>query len=87
MAKYAFLEHCFVSCMEKHDNINPQIIADSIREVGYKKCVMATDFGQEHNPKPTTGMMMFVNSMIENTISEDEIFTMCSLNPSKLLFD
>lgn len=87
MAKYAFLEHCFVACMEKHDNINPQIIADSIREVGYKKCIMATDFGQEHNPKPTTGMMLFVNSMIENTISEDEIFTMCSLNPSRLLFD
>lgn len=87
MGKHAFLEHCFVACMEGHDQINPQKIADSIREVGSKRCVMATDFGQKHNPKPTTGMKIFINSMLENGISMKEIYTMCSLNPGKLLFD
>lgn len=87
MGKYAFLEHCFVACMDRHDKLNPQIIADSIREVGSKRCVMATDFGQKHNPKPTRGMKIFINSMLEYGISMKEIHTMCSLNPVKLLFD
>ncbi|MDI6643654.1 MAG: DUF6282 family protein [Methanobacteriaceae archaeon] len=87
MGKHAFLEHCFVACMERHDNLNPQKIAHAIREVGSKRCVMATDFGQKHNPKPTTGMKIFINSMLENGISMKEIHTMCSINPGKLLFD
>ncbi len=55
MAKYAYLEHCFVACMEKHDNLDPHIIADAIKEVGPERCIMATDFGQVHNPKTCRG--------------------------------
>lgn len=55
MSRYAYLEHCFVACMEKHDNLDPQIVAGAIKEIGPERCVMATDFGQAHNPKPTEG--------------------------------
>lgn len=85
MSKYAFLEHCFVACMEKHDNLDPQIMADAIKEVGPKRCIMATDFGQSHNPKPAEGIKMFVNSMLEYGIKNPEINKMCVENPSKLL--
>ncbi|HML04650.1 MAG TPA: DUF6282 family protein [Methanobacterium sp.] len=84
MSKYAFLEHCFVACMEKHDNLDPQIMADAIKEVGYKKCIMATDFGQAHNPKPVEGIKMFVSSMIEYGIKKRDINKMCIENPAKL---
>jgi hypothetical protein len=87
MAKNTYLEHCFVACMEKHDNLDPKNIADAIKEIGAKKCIMATDFGQAHNPRPVDGMKMFVNSMLGYGINEVDINKMCVLNPSKLFFD
>jgi hypothetical protein len=87
MSKDAYLEHCFVACMEMHDNLDPQILADGIKEVGAKKCIMATDFGQAHNPRPVEGMKMFINSMLENGIKKSDINKMCSINPSKLFLD
>jgi hypothetical protein len=87
MSRYAYLEHCFVACMEKHDNLDPQIIADAINEIGSKKCIMATDFGQSHNPKPVEGMKMFVNSMIEYGLNRKDINKMCIENPYKLFLE
>lgn len=87
MARYAYLEHCFVACMEKHDNLDPNVIADAINEVGAKHCIMATDFGQVHNPRPVTGMKMFIDSMMECGIKRSDIDKMCGLNPSKLFLD
>ena len=87
MSRYAYLEHCFVACMEHHDTLDPQIIADAVAEIGSKRCIMATDFGQMHNPKPVDGMKMFLNSMIECGIKKSEIDRMCIQNPSKLLLD
>ena len=85
MAKYAYLEHCFVACMEMHDNIDPMIIRDSIKEIGAKRCLMATDFGQIHNPLPVNGLKMFINAMFEYGVSMDEISLMCCVNPQKLM--
>ena len=87
MSRYAYLEHCFVACMEKHDNLNPKVIAEAINEIGYKRCIMATDFGQAHNPVPVKGMKMFINSMVEYRIKEKHINRMCIQNPSKLFLD
>lgn len=87
MSRYAYLEHCFVACMEKHDNLDPEVIADAIKEVKPKRCIMATDFGQAHNPVPVVGMKMFINSMIECGIKEKNIKKMCAHNPSKLFLD
>lgn len=87
MSKIAYLEHCFVACMKKHENLDPQIMADAIKEVGPKKCIMATDFGQAHNPLPVEGMKIFVNSMLDKGIKKLDINKMCVENPSKLLFN
>ena len=84
MSRSAYLEHCFVTCMEKHDNLDPKIIADAIKEIGPERCIMATDFGQAHNPVPVEGMKMFINSMIKCGIQEKNISKMCAYNPSKL---
>jgi len=86
ISKYAYLEHCYVACMEGHDNLNPKLMAKAIKEIGYRRCIMATDFGQIHNPHPVDGMKMFVSSMREYGIREKEINSMCIDNPSKLFF-
>lgn len=87
MSKYAYLEHCFVACMEKHDNLDPEVIADAIKEIGPERCIMATDFGQTHNPNPVKGMKMFVDFMLEYGLKRSHINKMCIQNPSKLFID
>jgi hypothetical protein len=84
MSRHAYLEHCFVACMEKHDNLDAKIIADAINEVGPERCIMATDFGQAHNLRPVEGMKIFINSMLEYGITKIDINKMCAQNPSKL---
>lgn len=86
MASNAYLEHCYVACMEKHDVLDPKRISESIRTVGADRCIMATDFGQIHNQNPVNGMKMYVNTMIDLGISMEEISTMCIENPKKLLY-
>ncbi|WP_414469525.1 DUF6282 family protein [Methanobacterium sp. ACI-7] len=87
MSKHAYLEHCFVACMKKHDNLNPKIIADAIKEIGSDRCIMATDFGQTHNPKPVDGMKMFIDSMLKYELKKSDISKMCAENPSRLFLE
>jgi microsomal dipeptidase-like Zn-dependent dipeptidase len=86
MAKYAFLEQCFVACMPLHDNLNPDVIVETIDYVGSKKCIMATDFGQKHNLTPINGFKLFIKSLMDRGISEKHINTMCSSNPRDLIY-
>jgi hypothetical protein len=86
MASYAYLEHCYVACMERHDQLDPVKISDSIKEIGCNRCLMATDFGQTHNPQPVDGMKLFVRAMLDNGISMGWIHKMCIENPQKLIF-
>ena len=86
MGKYAFLEHCFVACMPLHDQLRPEKIAEAIEYVGPKKCIMATDFGQIHNPEPVFGLKLFIESMLELGINYKHINTMCSTNPRNLIY-
>lgn len=86
MAQYAFLEHCFVACMPLHDNLDSKIITEAIKYVGSKKSIMATDFGQIHNPSPVVGFKMFIKSMKDWGISKKDIDIMCSSNPRKLIY-
>lgn len=85
MSRFAYLEHCFVACMVDHDNLKPSVIAQSIQEIGASRCIMATDFGQRHNPPPVDGFKLFIKAMLEEGISLSQINTMCSYNPHKLL--
>lgn len=87
MARHAYLEHCWVATMPRHDKLNPEIIAESIKAVGAKQCILATDFGQDHNPRPVLGMQMMIASMIQQGISWEDVTLMCRDNPKKLLND
>jgi len=87
MACHAYLEHCWVATMPQHDKMAPEIMAEAIKEVGAKHCILATDFGQDHNPRPVLGMQMMMASMIKQGISWEDITLMCRDNPKNLLYD
>lgn len=86
MARNAYMEHCYVACMEKHDQLDLKVVAEAIKEVGARRCIMATDFGQYHNPYPTEGFKMYIKAMMDEGVSQKEIGVMGITNPSKLLF-
>ncbi len=85
MARHAYLEHCWVATMPRHDKLDPQVMTEAIGEVGAKHCILATDFGQQHNPSPVRGMQMMITSLMGQEISWEEIILMCSNNPENLL--
>jgi len=86
MSRHAYLEHCWVATMPQHDGLDPVRIYEAIMEVGAKRCVLATDFGQIHNPTPVVGMMMMVEKLLDQGIPWKNIDIMCRENPEKLLF-
>jgi len=86
MSKYAFLEHCFVTCMKQHQNLDPVNIKDSIQMVGADRCIMATDFGQPHNSSPSNGMKEYIKILENLGINKSEIHKMTMENPGKLIY-
>jgi len=86
MSRYAYLEHCYVACMPQHDGLNPSRIAEAIQDVGPERCIMATDFGQIHNPAPVVGMQMYVKEMLKQGIRWEDIQRMGKENPAALIF-
>ncbi len=87
MARHAYLEHCWVATMPQHDKLEPEVMAEAIKEVGPKHCLLATDFGQDHNPRPVVGMQMMMASMIKQGISWEDVTLMCRDNPKRLFYD
>jgi Family of unknown function (DUF6282) len=86
MSRYAYIEHCWVATTCQHDGLDPARIYEAIMEVGAKRCILATDFGQVHNPTPAVGMRIMVEKLMHQGVSWKNIDSMCRENPEKLLF-
>lgn len=86
MSRRAYLEHCYVACLPGHDGLDPQRIATAVKEVGARRCILATDLGQIHNPQPTQGFKVFIDTMMELGISHKEVEIMCRVNPNHLFY-
>jgi hypothetical protein len=84
MSRTAFLEHCYVACLPGHDQLDPERIIQSIKEIGAERCIMATDLGQFQNPEPVLGFKTYIKHLMDSGISWKEIFQMCHINPSQL---
>lgn len=81
----AYIEHTMVQMMPLHKRIDPEKVAESIRSVGVKHCILSTDFGQVYNPSPSEGMRMLIATMAVEGFSSTEIQTMVKQNPANLL--
>ena len=85
VAKGAYIEHCFVTCMPILGGMNPSVITEHIKAVGAEHCILSTDFGQGLHPAPPEGFRMMVAYMIQFGLSEKELEILIKDNPSKLL--
>ncbi len=63
-------------------------VVKAIRETGIERNILSTDLGQAHNePPPPQGYVEFVERLIENGITKEEIEVMTKENQRKLLYE
>jgi hypothetical protein len=79
------LEKCYLACSEDFNDISIQEMAESIKQLGAESCVMVTDYGQRHNLPPIKALSNFIEDMLTQGITEEEIMAMVNYNPKKLL--
>jgi len=60
-------------------------LVDTIKSVDIEHAIMSSDLGQIHNPSPVEGFRMFIQILLENGISEEQIKKMSYENPGRLL--
>jgi hypothetical protein len=84
-AEGVYLEKDIITMMPAWQSVTLEQMAAGIRAVGPAHCVLATDFGQLHHPVPPEGMRMFVQLLLEQGFSPDELRTMVATNPARLL--
>lgn len=61
-------------------------IASMIRTVGVDSCFLATDGGQKVNPRPAEAFRLFIEGMLDEEFSEDDLRYMTSAAPRRILF-
>lgn len=84
-AKGAFFERCWFSSSPKGYGLDPQRIAQSIKEVGAQSTILSSDMGQIGNPTPVEGLAEFLEKLMEKGIRPEEIQLMSKQNPKRLL--
>lgn len=80
-----FLEHCAATCCGFVVRESPAVIADAIRQVGARHCVISTDYGQKRNIAPAPGYRNFIAVLLEQGIEDRDIEIMAKENPKMLL--
>ena len=60
-------------------------MAEKIRKTGVNRTIISTDFGQLDNVDPVKGLDNVIDGLLKEGFTKDEIRTMISVNPSKVL--
>jgi len=60
-------------------------VAEQIKDVGAKNCIIATDFGVYTLPTPVEGLREFIACLLDLGITAEEIRDLVKRNPEKLL--
>lgn len=79
----AFVEHCFFTTYFNRTPIEE--IAAQIRAVGCGHVILTTDFGQPKAPYSDEGMAQYMDMLLKQGFSSEELFKMMSINPQYLI--
>lgn len=87
----AVVEYCYINTTDilrsHYDGWEPSAPSDLLEQaskVGPESVILATDFGQPSNPKPSTGLRDFIADALEFGFSEQEIVQMTQKNPRRV---
>jgi len=83
--KGAYLEEVFSFCLPFYDRQSPQEIVTAIKSLDAKHFCLSSDLGSYMNPPPVEGFKLFIITLMELGITEQEIGKMIRENPASLL--
>lgn len=84
----AFIEVTAQLCKDVfgHPGISPHDVMEMIRTIGTDRVCLSTDFGwAKEVPHPAEGMVEFLDDLWKEGVTDDELKTMVSDNPARLL--
>ncbi len=81
----AHVEYTFLSCMPSVNKSTPAQIASAVRDLGFERCVVTSDFGQWMNPPPAEGFRMAIAALLEDGLKVEEITALVKTNPLDLV--
>lgn len=83
MGAIAEFGYCTVSPMWHYATV--QTVAETIRTLGARHCIIMSDGGQRHNPMPAEGLRIFAQCLYECGIGRDELDILMRENPAVLV--
>ena len=78
-----YIEKCWYNIAE--GNCTAREMADHIRAVGVEHCFLSTDRGQSGRETPVEGMLRFIQALLGEEFTEQEIRIMVHEVPAKML--
>lgn len=80
-----YFERTFNVTQPRYNTLDVAGLAARIRDVGPASTVMATDFGQPDSPDPADGLESYIQGMLDNGFSANEVRQMVSAHARDLL--
>ncbi|WP_237699617.1 DUF6282 family protein [Vulcanisaeta moutnovskia] len=85
LANYSvYFERCYQSVLAGRASIND--VVKAIRETGVERNILSTDLGQVHNEPPPRGYAKFIEQLMNEGFTREEIEVMTKENQRKLLY-
>lgn len=81
----AYMEFCAVDCFPIHAVRTVEEIRDMILAAGIEQSLLSSDSGQPWAPRPPETLRVFLQCLHEKGLTEQQIRTMVTENPEKLL--
>jgi len=81
----AFLEFVYNGLIGANREFSFKQYAEAIRKVGPQHCILASDLGQAGNPLPVDGLRSFIEGLLTEGFSAEEIRRMTIQSPALLL--
>ena len=78
-----YIEKCWYNVAE--GECTPAEMAEHIRLIGPEHCFLTTDRGQNGRETPVEGMLQFIQSLLDEGISQAAIRTMVTQVPEEML--
>jgi Family of unknown function (DUF6282) len=81
----ATIELCALTCLGALATRSVREMADAARAIGFDRCTLATDYGQQANVRPAGGFQGFAAALAAEGVGERDIRRMACDNPCALL--
>lgn len=82
----AIMNYAFSQLTPRWYCVSPPQMVEHMGLIGIKHVVLSSDLGQLHNPLPAEGLRNFVQILLEEGVTADDITMMLQGNPARLLY-